>query len=235
MTERLNGEDGLGAIYPAMANSVLMYDAIGYPPDHPDLVDGARIDRTGCSSSASDEAYCQPCVSPVWDTALAAHALLEAGDATSAAGAQRRARLAEAAAGAGREGRLGRPSAGRAPGRLGLPVRQRPLSRSRRHRRRRDGDGPRRSRGMTAAPTRMRRRSRAASEWVEGLQSRDGAWGAFDADNTYSLSQPHPVRRSRRAARSADRRRHRALRLDAGAARRDARDEPRSSRAASTR
>ena len=26
-----------------------------------------------------DEAYCQPCVSPVWDTALAAHALLEAG------------------------------------------------------------------------------------------------------------------------------------------------------------
>ena len=28
-----------------------------------------------------DEAYCQPCVSPVWDTALAAHALLEAGGA----------------------------------------------------------------------------------------------------------------------------------------------------------
>ena len=26
-----------------------------------------------------DEAYCQPCFSPVWDTALAAHALLEAG------------------------------------------------------------------------------------------------------------------------------------------------------------
>ena len=26
-----------------------------------------------------DEAYCQPCLSPVWDTALAAHALLEVG------------------------------------------------------------------------------------------------------------------------------------------------------------
>ena len=35
-TERLNGEDGLGAIYPAMANSVMMYDVLGYPPDHPD-------------------------------------------------------------------------------------------------------------------------------------------------------------------------------------------------------
>src|SRR5581483_1779005 len=35
-TERLNGEDGLGAIYPAMANSVMMYDVLGFPPDHPD-------------------------------------------------------------------------------------------------------------------------------------------------------------------------------------------------------
>ena len=34
-TERLNGEDGLGAIFPAMANSVMMFDALGYPPDHP--------------------------------------------------------------------------------------------------------------------------------------------------------------------------------------------------------
>ena len=33
--ERLNGEDGLGAIFPAMANSVMMYDVLGYPADHP--------------------------------------------------------------------------------------------------------------------------------------------------------------------------------------------------------
>ena len=32
VTERLNGEDGLGAIFPAMANSLLMFDALGYPP-----------------------------------------------------------------------------------------------------------------------------------------------------------------------------------------------------------
>src|SRR6202051_705771 len=29
--ERLNGEDGLGAIFPAMAHSVMMLDALGYP------------------------------------------------------------------------------------------------------------------------------------------------------------------------------------------------------------
>ena len=34
-----------------------------------------------------DEAYCQPCVSPVWDTALVAHALLEAGGEKAVAAA----------------------------------------------------------------------------------------------------------------------------------------------------
>jgi squalene-hopene/tetraprenyl-beta-curcumene cyclase len=35
VVERLNGVDGLGAIYPAMANSVMMFDTLGYAPDHP--------------------------------------------------------------------------------------------------------------------------------------------------------------------------------------------------------
>ena len=34
VTERLNGDDGLGGIYPAIANSVMMFDTLGYPPDH---------------------------------------------------------------------------------------------------------------------------------------------------------------------------------------------------------
>ena len=76
-TERLNGEDGLGAIYPAMANSVMMYDVLGYPPDHPDRAI-ARNSVEKLLVVKDDEAYCQPCVSPVWDTALVAHALLEA-------------------------------------------------------------------------------------------------------------------------------------------------------------
>ena len=33
--ERLNGEDGLGGIFPAMVNSVMMYAALGIPADHP--------------------------------------------------------------------------------------------------------------------------------------------------------------------------------------------------------
>ena len=59
-----------------MANSVMMYDALGYPPDHPDRAI-ARKSVEKLLVVGDDEAYCQPCVSPVWDTALAAHALLE--------------------------------------------------------------------------------------------------------------------------------------------------------------
>ncbi|WP_343613832.1 squalene--hopene cyclase [Novosphingobium sp.] len=78
VTERLNGEDGLGAIYPAMANSVMMYDVLGYAPDHPHRAI-ARHSVEKLLVIKDDEAYCQPCVSPVWDTALAAHAMLEVG------------------------------------------------------------------------------------------------------------------------------------------------------------
>ena len=46
VTERLNGEDGLGAIFPAMANSVMMFDALGYSgTNDPRRAHRARVDR----------------------------------------------------------------------------------------------------------------------------------------------------------------------------------------------
>lgn len=76
--ERLNGEDGLGAIFPAMANTVMAYDALGYEKSHPDLVI-AKQSVYKLVTEKDDEAYVQPCLSPVWDTSLAAHAVMEAG------------------------------------------------------------------------------------------------------------------------------------------------------------
>jgi squalene-hopene/tetraprenyl-beta-curcumene cyclase len=76
--ERLNGEDGLGAIFPAMANSVMMYDTLGYPEDHPQRAI-ARKSIEKILVMHEHDAYCQPCVSPIWDTGLACYALLEAG------------------------------------------------------------------------------------------------------------------------------------------------------------
>ena len=76
--ERLNGEDGMGAIYPPMANLVMMYDALGKDENYPPrAVTRKAIDRL--LVIREEEAYCQPCVSPVWDTALTCHAMTEAG------------------------------------------------------------------------------------------------------------------------------------------------------------
>ena len=78
--ERLNGEDGLGAIYPAMANSVMMFDALGIGADDPRRAI-ARRSVEKLLAVHDDEIYCQPCVSPIWDTGLACHALIEVGGA----------------------------------------------------------------------------------------------------------------------------------------------------------
>lgn len=76
-TERLNGEDGLGGIFPAMVNAYEAMLLLGMPEDHPDVVMARKaIDKLLVIND--DDAYCQPCLSPVWDTALASMALIEA-------------------------------------------------------------------------------------------------------------------------------------------------------------
>ena len=75
-TERLNGRDGLGAIFPAMVNAYEACRLLGYPADHP-LCKDAREALRRLVVERDDEAYCQPCVSPIWDTALAVLALEE--------------------------------------------------------------------------------------------------------------------------------------------------------------
>jgi len=76
-TERLNGEDGLGGIFPAMVNAYEAMLLLGYPSDHEHVVTARKaIDKLLVINE--NDAYCQPCLSPVWDTGLAALALQEA-------------------------------------------------------------------------------------------------------------------------------------------------------------
>lgn len=86
--ERLNGEDGLGAIFPAMVNALEVMTILGYPADDPRRATAKRALQKLLVETA-DSAYCQPCVSPVWDTALAALAMQEAGDEAARAAAER--------------------------------------------------------------------------------------------------------------------------------------------------
>lgn len=74
--ERLNGEDGLGAIFPAMVNAYEALLLLGVPADDPHVVTAKKaIDKLLVIKE--NEAYCQPCLSPVWDTALTVLALQE--------------------------------------------------------------------------------------------------------------------------------------------------------------
>jgi len=75
--ERLNGEDGLGGIFPAMVNAYEAMLLLGMPKDH-ELVVTARKAIDKLLVINEHDAYCQPCLSPVWDTGLAALALQEA-------------------------------------------------------------------------------------------------------------------------------------------------------------
>lgn len=74
--ERLEGSDGLGAIFPPIVNTILALVALGYPQDHP-AVAGQIQALEGLVYEEDGTARLQPCFSPVWDTALAACALAE--------------------------------------------------------------------------------------------------------------------------------------------------------------
>ena len=76
--ERTRFTEGLGAIYPAMMYFIMALDALGYPKDHPDLVDAVRHFESLLIETPGRFVF-QPCLPPIWDTALTAFALGEAG------------------------------------------------------------------------------------------------------------------------------------------------------------
>src|SRR5271168_5069929 len=177
VTERLNGEDGLGGIFPAMANTVMMLDCLGYAPDHPDYATALASVRKLLVLDG-DRTYCQPCLSPVWDTALACHALMEVGDARIEPAIRRALDWLESKQVLEVVGDWAATRPGVRPGGWAFQY-ENPYYP--------DLDD-------TAAvalaldrfdAARYRRAIDRAAEWVVGMQSRNGGWGSFDADNTH--------------------------------------------------
>jgi squalene-hopene/tetraprenyl-beta-curcumene cyclase len=76
--ERTRHTEGLGAIYPAMMYFIMALDALNYPADHPDRLEAIRHFESLLIEN-SDRFIFQPCLPPVWDTAICAFALGEAG------------------------------------------------------------------------------------------------------------------------------------------------------------
>ncbi|HZL79063.1 MAG TPA: squalene--hopene cyclase [Candidatus Limnocylindrales bacterium] len=78
MLERFESSDGLAAIFPAMLNSLIALQALGYADDHPQVIRAAR-ELKKLEHETADSVRIEPCFSPVWDTAIVAICLRESG------------------------------------------------------------------------------------------------------------------------------------------------------------
>ncbi len=177
--ERLNGEDGLGAIYPPMANTVMMYEVLGKPADYPPRA----VTRKGLDLLlvvGEHEAYCQPCVSPVWDTSLTCHALIEAGGEAALVPAKQGLDwlIPKQVLDVKGDWAVKRPDV--RPGGWAFQYNNAyypDLDDTAVVVMAMDRERPRQPQ------SRLRYRDRPRREWIEGMQSRDGGWAAFDVNN----------------------------------------------------
>lgn len=177
LEERVGVPGGLGGIYPAMANAVLALRCLGYPDDHP-LVRGQLKEIEALAVEGIDTLHYQPCLSPVWDTALAANALVESGLPRDHSTLQRAAQwMFDRQILAPGDWRIKRPAA--QPG--GWPFQ---------HGNDFYPDVDDSAMVMMALhkiealdPQRKLAALDRGLQWVLAMQGRDGGWGSFDADN----------------------------------------------------
>ncbi|MGR9116692.1 MAG: squalene--hopene cyclase [Gammaproteobacteria bacterium] len=176
-TERLNGEDGLGGIFPAMVNAYESMLLLGYPKDHPNVVIARQsIDKLLVVND--NDAYCQPCLSPVWDTGLASLALLESDKKGNAAALNKAYDWLKSVQLSDEPGdwRVQRPDLAGGGWAFQFANPHYPdvddtavvafsMAES-------DQDG-------------MDESIHRATRWIVGMQSNNGGYGAFDVDNTY--------------------------------------------------
>jgi squalene-hopene/tetraprenyl-beta-curcumene cyclase len=181
VSERLNGKDGLGAIFPAMANAVMMFDVLGGPANERKAAI-ARDSVERLLVIKDDEAYCQPCLSPVWDTVLAAQALLEEGTPESTARARQGLDWLLPLQELDVEGDWIARRPGLRPGGWAFQyanphypdLDDTAVILMAMDRARREGAGPAYDQAIDRGV-----------EWIKGMQSSNGGWAAFDVDNIY--------------------------------------------------
>jgi squalene-hopene/tetraprenyl-beta-curcumene cyclase len=175
--ERLNGEDGLGAIFPAMVNAYEAMLLLGMPKDH-ELVVTARKAIDKLLVIHEHEAYCQPCVSPVWDTGLTALALVEADKSGNRESLKRAYDWLKSKQLSDEPGdwRVSRPDLKGGGWAFQFANPHYPDV----------DDTAVVAFGMAESDLPdMDESVHRATGWIAGMQSKNGGYGAFDADNTY--------------------------------------------------
>jgi squalene-hopene/tetraprenyl-beta-curcumene cyclase len=178
-----------GGIQPPWVYSLMAMNLLGYDLDHPVMAKGiAGLDRYTILEDTADGPVrrLEACQSPVWDTILTMTALADAGLAADDPSLGRAARwvLDEEIRGPG-DWQVRRPDV--APGGWAFEF---------------DNDNYPDTDDTAEVVLALRRvgpktpKNQAAIDraltWLAGMQSKDGGWGAFDADNTRNLVNKLP-------------------------------------------
>ncbi len=176
-TERLNGEDGLGGIFPAMVNAYEAMLLLGMPANHEQVVTARKaIDKLLVIKESS--AYCQPCLSPIWDTGLALLALQEADLSATEESRQRAYDWLKTKQLSDEPGdwRIQRPKLEGGGWAFQFANPHYPDV----------DDTAVVAYGMaTSGLAEMNEAIHRATRWIVGMQASNGGYGAFDVDNTY--------------------------------------------------
>jgi squalene-hopene/tetraprenyl-beta-curcumene cyclase len=175
--ERLNGEDGLGCIFPAMVNAYEALLLLGFPKDHEYVVTARKAIDLLLVENEHD-AFCQPCVSPVWDTGLTALALQEADKKTNAKALAKAYDWLKSVQLSDEPGdwRVSKPDLAGGGWAFQYANPYYP-----------DVDDTALV-GFAMADSNLPHLDESihrATRWIEGMQSKNGGYGAFDVDNTY--------------------------------------------------
>lgn len=179
MIEHLDRSDGLGAIYPPMMYAVMALDVLGYAKDHPLRVEALR-QFDNLMVNDGERFFFQPCFSPIWDTSIAAYALAQAVPGHASLRPAADWMLAREIRRKG-DWSVKRPAI--EPSGWAFEYRNDfypdiddtamvmlALSRSR-----------------ASNPGEQKACERRALEWLLAMQSKDGGWAAFDADNNWGF------------------------------------------------
>ena len=171
--DRLNSKHGLGAIFPAMTNCTLALYLLGLKKEYnisKSSVDNLIIHKKNYS-------YCQPCFSPIWDTALNGYSLLESGLTLKDNVIQKACKWIETKQILNLKGDWASNNKDLLPGGWAFQYKNDFYP---------DVDD-------TAAVLMFLDRAgyqnkkiiQRACDWIIGMQSKNGGWGSFDKDNTY--------------------------------------------------
>ena len=159
-----------------MVNAVIALELMGFEKSHPDVVTAKRALRR-LLVIEEDQAYCQPCFSPVWDTALACHAMLEVADREVSAPTIRALDwLAERQITDATGDWATNAAPGTEPGGWAFEY-------ANDHYPDIDDTAAVICAMHRADPERYRPAIGRAIDWLLGMQSSNGGWGAFDVDN----------------------------------------------------